>query len=446
VPRALALTLALPLLALPACSGDDGDGAGGGTGPTGSNGLLVGQRFEDGELVDTLEVLDPERPGGDGVDVADVSRGIPVGVNKALYESGADIVLVDAEEQEVRPLDLLIGEIDLAYSRSAVAPGGDRYVVLLSPTGEGAALVDLEELGVTDLIPLLDGAELVLGAEMTDDGSRVLLNTEDGAFLVPTDVPDSAERLGDGAGQLLAGGSSVLLSGPEGVVVREVDGGDETTVGDGRGGALAVGDRILLGREDEAVLLDPGSDEVLASAPFSTEGAAPVAVGDAVLLPGGQAPTWTLVDGTEGTATEIPELEGLTPAFNGRPSRWVPFQDAETGRLVGVDLEDGSVETALQLEDGQRLVGLPAVADAGPAALVSTDHEDGTLAFVVDLDTGEAQELGQAVQGAAFSPDGSQVAWSVGEEAELRIGPVDDLAAAEVVDEGIVLPVWLNGG
>jgi len=441
-----ALALALPLLALVACSGDDGGGGSDQGQNAGSNGLLVGQRLEDGELADTLEVLDPDEPDGETVAVADVARGIAVGVNQALYESGADVVLLDAEAREVHGLDLLIGEIDLAYSRSAVAPGGDRFVVLLSPTGEGAALVDLEEAEVTDLIAPLGGPELVLGAEMADDGSQVLLNTEDGVFLVPTDDPGSPERLGDGAGQLLAGGSSVLLTGVDGVVVREVDGDEETVVSDGAGGALAVGDRILVGRDDEAVLLDPGSDDVIASAPFSTAGAAPVAVGDAVLLPGGEAPTWTLIDGTAGTATEVPELEGLTPAFNGRPSRWVPFQDAEAGRVLGVDLEDGSVETVLELEEGEQLVGLPAVADAGPAALVSVDDEDGTRGVVLDLDTGDAEELGRAVQGATFSPDGTQLAWSVGEEAELRVAPVDDLGAAEVVGEGIALPVWLNGG
>jgi hypothetical protein len=439
------LALGLLLLVLSACGGDDGGGGGDGPGERSvSAGLLVGQQADDGRLIDTLELIDPERPGDETVDVADVSRGIPVGVNQALYESGAQIVLLDADGGDVTDLGLQIGDIDLAYSRASVAPGGDRYVVLLAPTGEGAALVDLEDATVTDLLAELDEATVVLGAEMADDGSAVLLNTDDGVHVVPTDAPDEPERVGDGAGQLLDGGSSVLLTSADGVIVRDLDSGDETNVSDGSGGALAVGSRILVGQGDEAVLVDPGSDDVVASAPFSTEGAAPVAVGDTVLLPGDGG--WTLVDGVDGTTTPLPDLDGLTPAFSGRPSRWVPFGD-ESGRgLVAVDTEDGSVVTVLDLGQGAQVVGLPALADAGPGALVSTDDPDGTVALLVDLDTGETQELGAAIQGASFSPDGAQVAWSSGDDAELRVGPVDDVASAEVVTDGIALPVWLNGG
>lgn len=442
VRRARALAL-LPLLVLAACSGDDGGGDASGPGaPTASPGLVVGQQVDDGDLVDTLELIDPERPGDETVDLGGVGRGIPAGVNQALYESSEQIVLLDAESGEVSDLGLQIGDVDLAYSRASVAPGGDRYVLLLAPTGEGAQLVDLDGGTVTDLLPRIEPATVVLGAEMADDGSEVLLNTDDGVWLTPTASPEGTERVGDGAGQLLDDGS-VLLTSADGVVVRPPD-GEDVTISDGSGGALAVGGRVLVGRDDEAVLLDIGSDEVLASAPFDTDGAAPVAVGDTVLLPGDGE--WTLIDGADATATPLPDLAGLTPAFSGRPSRWVPFGD-ETGRLlVAVDTDDGSVVDVLDLPDGSAVVGLPAVADAGSSALLSVDDADGTTALLVDLDTGEEQELGRAIQGAAFSPNGTQLAWSSGEAAELRIAPVDDVAGAEVVDEGVALPVWLNGG
>lgn len=429
---------------LPACGGDDGGSAPAPGERSTSAGLLVGQRVDDGSLVDTVELIDPERPGDETVDVADVSRGIPVGVNQALYESGAEIVLLDADGGDISDLDLQIGDIDLAYSRASVAPGGDRYVVLLAPTGEGADLVDLDDAEVTDLLEVIGDATVVLGAEMADDGSRVLLNTDDGVHVVPTDSPEDAERVGDGAGQLLDDGSSVLLTSADGAVVRDLDGGDDLTISDEAGGALAVGGRILVGRGEEAVLLDPGSDEVIASAPFDADGAAPVAVGDTVLLPGDGG--WTLIDGTGGTATPLPDLDGLTPAFSGRPSRWVPFGDESGQTLLAVDTDDGSVESVLDLGEDARVVGLPALADAGPWALLSTDDADGTDAILVDLDTGTTQDLGAAIQGASFSPDGAQVAWSSGDDAELRVGPVDDIASAEVVTDGVALPVWLNGG
>ena len=441
--------LVLLLLLLPACSGDDGDDGDGDDASGGtevSPGLIVAQQLAEGDLADTLELLDPERPGDETVDVDDVSRGIPVGVQQALYESGAEIVLLDAETGEVQDLGLQIGDIDLAYSRASVAQGGERWVVLLAPTGEGAALVDLEDGGVTDLVALLDGPQFVLGAEMAPDGSMVLLNTEDGVHVVPTEDPEAAERAGDGAGQLVDGGASILLTSADGVVVRDLESGDETEISGGDGGALAVGDRVLVGQGTEAVLLDPGSDEVIASAPFSTDGAAPVAVGDTVLLPGSDEPTWTLVDGDAGTATPLPELDGLTPAFSGRPERWVPFGNEEGQVLVGVDTQEATVQPILDLEGDERFVGLPAVAGTSAAGLVSVTDPDGTHGVLVDLAGGTTQELGSGLQGAAFSPDGGQVVWSDSREGVLRIATVDDVEGAEVVGEGLVLPVWLNGG
>jgi hypothetical protein len=246
---------------------------------------------------------------------------------------------------------------------------------------------------------------------------------------------------------LLDDGASVLLTGPAGVVVRDVAGGEDTVVSDdGDGGALALGDRVLVARGAEAVLVEPGADDVLASAPFSAEGAAPVVVGDAVLLPGGgPTSTWTLVDGGEATATPLPELDGLTPAFSGRPTRWVPFGASATAaqELQAVDLEDGTVVSVLELPAAEQIVGFAALADQGPWALVSVDSAEGTTALIVDLATGATQDLGPRIQGATFSPDGERVAWSSGEAAELRVAPVEDLAAAEVVATDVALPLWL---
>ena len=52
-------------------------------------------------------------------------------------------------------------------------------------------------------------------------------------------------------------------------------------------------------------------------------------------------------------------------------------------------------------------------------------------------------DLGPGFQGAAFSPDGRQVAWSSGDAAELQVAPVDDIGAARLVATGIVVPIWL---
>ena len=114
VRRVLALALAVVCLA--ACSGDDADAPAESGGTQLSPGLIVAQQIVDDDLADTLELLDPERPGDETVDLEEVARGIPVGVNQALYESGAEIVLLDAESGDVQDLGLQIGDIDLLYS------------------------------------------------------------------------------------------------------------------------------------------------------------------------------------------------------------------------------------------------------------------------------------------------------------------------------------------
>jgi hypothetical protein len=446
VRRLLALAL---LLALPAC-GDDAD-----TPDAASAGLIIGQQVVDGELADRLLIADPDGPETQAVEIDGVGRGIPAGPDQAFDESDTAIVLVDAVTGEVQDLGLSTTQVDLAYSRTAVDGAGDHFAVLLSPTGAGAALVDLEAAEATDLLETVTDARAVFGAELAPDESQLLLNTDAGVFLVPTEDPDAVEALGDGAGQLTADGSAVLLTGPDGVVLRALDGDDETVVTeDNEGGALAIDERVLLARGDEAVLLDPGSDDVIASAPFSAEGSAPLVVGGTVLLPAGDGPTWTLIDAEAGTATELADLEGFTPAFNGRPPRWVPFAEAEAAGAVGartlvaVDTADGSVDPVLDLPEDQQILGFAVLADQGPWALLSTDTGDGTTLLLVDLDTGDTIELGSRLQGAAISPDGEQVAWSEGDadSPTLRVAPIGDPESGENLAEDVAIPIWLTAG
>jgi hypothetical protein len=71
------------------------------------------------------------------------------------------------------------------------------------------------------------------------------------------------------------------------------------------------------------------------------------------------------------------------------------------------------------------------------------DGEPVTRGRLVNLATGELVDLGDGFQGGSFSPDGEQVAWSSGPDAELRAAPVDDVSAAEVVATAVAVPIWL---
>jgi hypothetical protein len=418
------------LLALVVACGDDGE-----TVEPPRAGLIVGQLVDEEELTDTLLLVDPERPTQETLELDDLGPGVPAGPHRALYQAGEGTVLVDAEAARVH--DLEVEGVAPRYSHGTVTGGGERFTVLLSPTAEVAAVVDLEE-GTAEALAL-EGVDAYLNAELTPDEQTALVNTDEGPWLVPTDDPAAAEPVGGGAGQLADDGSAVLVTGEGPPVIRPLDGEGEIAVTEEPvDGALLVGERVVLVQGEEAVLVEPGAPDVLASAPFRTDGPAPVLVGDAVLLPSGGS--WTLLDSREATATELPDVEGLVPSFGGPPpSRWVPFSG--DGLLRAVDTEDGSVVDVL---DGERIVGFPLVAAAGPAALVSADRAEATVLLLADLDTGEVAELATRVQGAALSPDGEQVAWAEGELPELRIAPVADPAASQVAAEGVALPLWLD--
>ncbi len=436
--RAGALFLLLALL--PACS-DDG---GGGSEPeTAEAGLIVGQQTTGGELEDALVVVDPEDGTAESVDVeqAEVPLGVAAGPGQALYSAAEGLVLLDAGAGELQDLDVEPGAVDPALSQLATEGGGERFMVLLSTVGQPTYLLELDS---GDLIELAEG-RTVSGAEFTADEDLVLLNTIDGPLLVPTDDPEAAEELGDGVGQLTDDGRWVLLTSTDGVRLQSLDGEDEVVVSEEGTGALAVGDKVLLVRSDEAVLLEPGSDEVLASAPYTAGPAAPIAVNGTVLLPAGQGGGWTLIDAEAATATHLDQLDGMRSAVGPfAPGRWVPFAAVagDDRTVVAVDTDDGSVVTVDELPVDQEISAF--FAQVGPWALAYVNRPGNGGVGLVNLDTGTYQDLGQRVQGAALSPDGEQVAWSAGEAGELHVAPTEDVTADEVVTEGVALPIWLS--
>ncbi len=401
-----ALALALVLAACgddDARSGSDQDG-----GPAARPGLLVGQAADGGTLTDTVVVVDPAGDDGREIPVTDLARGVAAGPDRAFYEQGATIVLVDAADGTVTDLGLRVGEVDLAYSASAVTGGGTTIAVLLAPTGEAAALVDLDDGTVTDLLAAT-GVGAVLGAEVTPDEAHVVLTSDQGVRVVPSAAPDDDRDLGGTAGELTDDGTRVLVSADDGITLVPVAGGEATVVSDEGGGALAAGDRVVLGRGDSVVLVEEDGGEPLATVPWSGE-APPIAVGAGVLVPTGAGPTWALLDAGDATVTDLDELTGLVPGFGGQPRRWVPFvqTDGQGGiggrQVLAVDTTDGEVVTVVDLAAGSQVVGLPVVATAGPAALVTVTGPDGTTTLLADLDDGAVQELGQGLQGAAWPP------------------------------------------
>lgn len=68
---------------------------------------------------------------------------------------------------------------------------------------------------VIDLSPVTGDTE-VFAAVLDADESTVLLSSDDATFLVPIDDPTAGEQAGDGFGQFIGDGSSILVTGLSG--------------------------------------------------------------------------------------------------------------------------------------------------------------------------------------------------------------------------------------
>jgi len=452
---------AVLVLALPAC-GDDGGGADRGPidvvfpapGPAVASttpGLIVGQRSVDGELTDVIVSVDPASGDTTEVPVAEVglASGVGAGPGRALYASGDTNVLVDVVRGEVVDLGLDTQEYRPTLAR-LTGGIGQSHAVLTTLNRDGAVLVDLTTGEVTDLTDQLSGGPFVTG-ELRPDESVALIGGQETTSAVPTEDPTAVEQIGDGYGQFLGDGGSVVLSGTGGASVLDLASDETRVLTDTMTGSIPVGDLVLLQTsETEAGLVDPATGETLQTLTLTATASSPALADEAVLLSTEGNLDWQLIDGTAGTITPMPDLAGYdeqaSPTATGR---WVVFRSTERDRpVVGVDTTDGGVQPIDPLPGEERFTSIVAMAPEGPWMVAATDSEapDGsavTRGVLVNLDTGAVVDLDPGFQGAAFSPDGQQVAWSSGDAADLQVAPVEDVGAADVVATGIVVPIWL---
>ncbi len=414
-------------------------------------GLLVGQQSVDGRLADVVVGVDPGTGPTTEVRVPDIglASGVAAGPGRALYTSGDANVLVDVRAGTVVDLGLPRREYLPTLARLTGGIGQD-HAVLTAAGGEGAVLVDLTSGEVADLTDQVGGG-LLLSGELRPDETVALIGGQEASYAVPTDDPTAVEQIGDGYGQFLGDGGSVVLSGPAGASVLDLATGGDRVLSDAMAGALPVGDLVLLQTsETEAGLVDPTTGETLSTLTLAADASSPVRAAEAVLLSTEGNQEWQLIDGTTGTVTPVPDLAGYVeqPSPTGA-GRWVVFRSTEQGRpVVGVDTTDGDVQPIDALPAGERFTSIAALTPDGPWMVAATDSEgpDGTPVTrgrLINLDSGATFDLGPRFQGATFSPDGRQVAWSSGDAAELQVAPVDDIGAARLVATGIVVPIWL---
>ena len=101
-------------------------------------------------------------------------------------------------------------------------------------------------------------------ARLRPDEAVALIGGQEASYAVPTDDPTAVERIGDGYGQFLGDGGSVVLSGTDGASVLDLASDEDRVLADAMAGALPVGDLVLLQTsETEAGLVDPATGETL---------------------------------------------------------------------------------------------------------------------------------------------------------------------------------------
>jgi len=395
--------------------------------------------------------VDPATGETTDVPVAGIglASGVAAGPGRVFYVSGEANVLVDLATTSVQDLGLPSQEYLPTVARLTGGVGED-YAVLTATSGGGAVLVDLSSAEVTDLTDLLADGPFVTG-ELRPDETVALIGGQEASYAVPTEDPTAVESIGDGFGQFLGDGGAVVLSGTAGASVRDLQSDEIRVLTDTRAGAIPVGNLVLLQTsETEAALVDPATGETLQTLPLGADASSPVRAAEAVLLRTTDNQDWQLIDGTTGAVSPMPDLAGYLeqPSPTGE-GRWVVFRSTEPGRpVVGVDTTDGGVQPIDALPAGERFTSIAAMAPDGPWMVAATDSTgpDGTAVTrgrLINLDTGATVDLGTRFQGAAFSPDGQQVAWSSGDAADLQVAPVRDVAAAELVATGIAVPIWL---
>jgi hypothetical protein len=452
-----------------ACSG----GGSGSSSTSASDGpILVQQVSASGRFEDTLRITGLSGQGG-SIHIPGPSVGLGTGVpGKALYPTDTHrVYLVDAIRKSATRLS--IPGTPAVVPNPAVFGQSDRFVVLGSPNGSPAYLVDAQAGAATNLTDL-GLSKTAFGGEFSPDGSHYVF-TGDNIVLVPTADPKAATRLGpDKAG--FAGFTTdgkrlayVELSDPQHptAVIEDVAGGGRQTVHlPGRvfrARLLGDGDRMLLEREGKLSLLDvqTGKETTILS-----PGTLPALVwfapsGRAALVgtrDSPQGPTsWTWLDLEKGAARALPSLAGDAPILSSIADPLLFFSD---GRLPGkarsfsvLDLETGQGHHVFSFPK-PRLVAGQSIASGGRFALLPVQDEGGGgELWLVPAEGGKPRRIAGSTGGIAgmFSPSGDWVA--VAEVSRGSGGSVPTAGIVAVSTQGNevrdlgegVAPVWLRG-
>ena len=364
--------------------------------------------------------------------------------NRALVLTAEDgWFLIDTARGKAEVLDIPLDiASDLAPNRLGFAQsGGERHLILASPRGDAAYLVDLDGAEVVDILDIDGDMRFVFTGWFSPDEKYLALPVDGGLWLVPTADPDDARRLGDGQTTGVASFSSdskqiAYVQRDEGafqVIVEPVDGSGSEVVEDDKDPLWAVSfvpgqQQLVLAREEELSLLslrDGRETELLES------GGRPIArpwfspSGRKVLLgfQGDDENVWHLIDLKEDTEEELGRLEGYAPIFARQDHRWLFFWErAEMGAVLDfavLDLESGDVQRIRGWDEDNVGTYVSAFSADGGLALVTGQVDGDIQAWLLDAKEGRARLLAEGwLSGGSLSADGRWYIYSSREDRE----------------------------
>jgi Tol biopolymer transport system component len=363
--------------------------------------------------------------------------------NQALVRTGEDgWVLVDTAKGRAEELDIPVDvSADLIPNPGGFAQsGGKRHLILGSPRGDAAYLVDLEDGEVTDLLDIDRDMVYSFAGWFSPDEEHLALFTADGLWLVPTADPDDARRLGDGqtTGAISFSRDSKQIAFVQRdedefqVVVEQANGSDSEVADDGEWfqhvSFVPGQQQLVLVREEEVSLLslrDGREHELLefegrpvARPWFSPNGRMMLFGYD-----GDDENVWHLIDLKEGSADELGRLEGYTPELTNPEHRWVFFRDdLSIGAgidFAALDLETGEVQRIRGLDDETMLFFMTDRSTDGGLGLVTGQTDEGLQAWLLDAKEGQARLLVEGwLSGGSLSTDGRWYAYSSRDDRE----------------------------
>ena len=460
--------------------------------PAPGDGLILTRVLDrDDDPIAALVVVSPDGGERRTIDLPDSELVIPTPRRaQALVKTyDGTIYLIDAERGTAEPLDIPTETVeDLLFTLRApfIRTGGsERWAVLGDARQSTALLLDLTTGDVTDLAPSVaggNGGVFISSVDLSPDESHLLVWSGPDLWLVPTDDPGAARRLGEDAygGSFSPDGARLVYSRAAGnqateVVVASVDGGGEEVVAEGEGFLRATfapdGDGFVLYEAGRVSLLDAVSERRREVVDLQGEASRviPGLDGTRVLI-GAQGPTdtplrWFLLDLERAESRSLDDLRGfdvLLDAADGR--RWLaladnrPFDVGGAANVRVVDLETGEVGGPIALVakgTDSAFYEVPADISAdGRYRLLPIDRESGGRMDLrlLDAAANTARPIVEDVTRAtgAFDPTGSRVAISTlthldGGTTETSLFVLDRESGDETpLGEGLGA-IWLRG-